>query len=68
MRDYESRMIVRHEQHASNNEPIEEPELQWLEDGVNYLLGLTFEMLSKTCVLLLTTAVQLFNACREKRP
>lgn len=68
MREYEGRMIVRPEQTAVNNLPNAEPELQWLEDGVNYLLGLTFEMLSKTCVLLLTVVVQLFATVREKQP
>lgn len=68
MREYEGRMIVRPEQTDVNNLPNAEPELQWLEDGVNYLLGLTFEMLSKTCVLLLTAVVQLFAAVREKQP
>lgn len=67
MRDYDGRMIVRPEQPVTNNIPIEEPELQWLEDGVNYLLGLTFEMLSKICILTLTLGFQLFAACRQKR-
>lgn len=68
MRDYEGRMIVRSEPAIKNNVPNAEPELQWLEEGVNYLLGLTFEMLSKTCILLLTAGFQLFSASREKRP
>lgn len=68
MRDNEGRMIVRSETTFKNNVPDAEPELQWLEEGVNYLLGLTFEMLSKTCILLLTAGFQLFSACREKRP
>lgn len=67
MREYEGRMIVRPEQTVANNLPDATPELQWLEDGVNYLLGLTFEMLSKICVLLLTGVVQLFAAIRETR-
>jgi hypothetical protein len=67
MRDYDGQMILRPEQPVTNNIPTDEPELQWLETGVNYLLGLTFEMLSKICILLLTAAFQLFAACREKR-
>lgn len=67
MRDYSGQMIVRPEQPVTNNAPEAEPELQWLETGINYLLGLTFEMLSKICVLVLTAAFQLFAACREKR-
>ena len=68
MRDYDGRMIVRPEQPVTDNMPIEEQELQWLEDGDNYLLGLTFEMLSKICILTLTVVFQLFAAYRQKRP
>lgn len=67
MREYEGQMIVRPEQPVTNNVPIEEPELQWLETGINYLLGLTFEMLSKICILTLTLVFQIFAACRQKR-
>jgi hypothetical protein len=67
MREYEGRIIVRPEQPATGNLPDAEPELQWLEDGVNYLFSLSFALLAKICVLTLTAAVQLYALYREKR-
>lgn len=67
MREYEGRIIVRPDQPGVGNLPEAEPELQWLEDGVNYLFRLSFELLSKFCVLTLTAAVQLYALYREKR-
>jgi hypothetical protein len=67
MIDYDRRMIVRTETHHPNNRIDDEPELQWLEDSVNYLLGLTFEIMSKTFFLLLTIVVQIITACRQNR-
>lgn len=34
-------------------------ELQWLEDGVNYLLVLTFHLFAKTCLLVLHASTRL---------
>lgn len=68
MREYESQINVRPEQPKTCNLPDEEPELQWLEDSVNYLFKMLFEVLAKVCVLTLTTVVQLYALCREKRP
>jgi hypothetical protein len=67
MREYEGRMIVRPEQPNISNLPDAEPELQWLEDGVNYLFTLSFELLAKICALTLTAVVQLYALYREKR-
>jgi len=67
MRDYDGRIIVPYEQPGNRNLPDDEPELQWLEDGVNYLCGLVFEVVSKTFVLLILTGVRLFQAYREWR-
>lgn len=67
MREYEGRIIVRPDQPSTSNLPDDEPELQWLEDGVNYLFKLSFELLAKICVLTLTAACQLYAVCREKR-
>jgi hypothetical protein len=38
MRNYYSESGLRPEQ----NEPEEEPELQWLEDSINYLVSISF--------------------------
>jgi hypothetical protein len=67
MREDEGRMIVRPEQPETRNLPDVEPELQWLEDGINYLFKLSFALLAKICELTLTAAVQLYAVCREKR-
>ena len=62
MSDYNRRVIVQSE-HVTN----EEPELQWLEDSINGVLGMTFELLSRTCCAVFTAGVRLFHLLREKR-
>jgi len=66
MRDYDRRMILRPEQ-ATNPVSGDEPELQWLEDSINGVAGMTFELLSRTCIALFNAGVQLFQLLREKR-
>lgn len=68
MSNYNGQMILRPEQPTNNNQPVEEPELQWLEDGVNYLCGLMFQMLAKLFMLVLTAGFQIYAACRQKQP
>jgi hypothetical protein len=62
MSDYDRRVILRPE-HASS----EEPELQWLEDSINGVVGMAFELLSRTVCAVLTAGVRLFHLMREKR-
>lgn len=40
-------------------------ELQWLEDGVNYLLVLTFHLFAKTCLLVLHASMRLAAIVRD---
>lgn len=62
MSDYDRRVILRPE-HTSS----EEPELQWLEDSINGVARMAFEVLSQTLCAVFTAGVRLFHLLREKR-
>lgn len=66
MPDYDGGMILRHETPAVKKTPDDEPELQWLEDGVNHLLHITFDFLARTSVALLTAGFRLYAELRKK--
>jgi|APCry1669188879_1035177.scaffolds.fasta_scaffold30844_2 hypothetical protein len=40
----------------------DEPELQWLEDSVNYLVGTTFALIGAILKIILSVVVDLFRA------
>jgi len=56
MRNYEFRSDMRPQ---GNND---EPELQWLEDSVNYLVGTTFALIGAILKIILSVVVDLFRA------
>jgi hypothetical protein len=66
MPDYDGGMILRHENPTVKKNADGEPELQWLEDGVNHLLHITFDLLARTSVALLTAGFRLYSELRKK--
>lgn len=63
MRNYYSTSGLRPEQQPDEDEP----ELQWLEDSINYLVTITFICLGLICKAVFAGIVQVYDGLR-KRP
>lgn len=61
MRNYYSTSGLRPEQN-----PGEEPELQWLEDSINYLVTTTFICIGLICKAVFTGIVRAYEGLRKQ--
>lgn len=64
MRYSNNRSVIRYERKLKDSADGD-AELQWLEDGVNYLLVLTFQLFAQTCLLLLSATTRFIGVVRD---
>lgn len=62
MRNYDSKPDLRR---TDSNE--DEPELQWLEDSINYLAALTFSVVCEICKLVFLLLRGIFESFKQTK-
>lgn len=63
MSEYNDRPVFRHERYFENDSDFE-PEMQWLENGMNYLVALTGFVIVQTFVLAFHFCASICKALR----